>query len=254
MKHILSRSERELLARFAQPGTLLAFDYDGTLAPFLRDQDRARLRPRTRRRLAEAAAIFPTVIISGRARDDVRRLITGTGVREVVGNHGIEPWNAIRSYEVLASSWRRALDRRLSGEPGVAVKDKRFSLAVFFRSARGRTAVVAAASALRGARVFGGKGVLNIVPRSAPNKGAALEEALARLGCAYAIYVGDDLTDEDVFALGEKDRILGIRVGRRKDTGADYFLRDQGEIDDLLEALVRLRRELGESRRPVALA
>jgi trehalose 6-phosphate phosphatase len=251
MKHILAHAQHELLSSFAESRMLLALDYDGTLAPIVREPSRARMRPRTRRRLEAAAALFPTVVISGRARDDVRRWVDGTGVREVVGNHGIEPWDTKHSYEVLASSWRRALDRHLSGLPGVVVGDKRFSLAVFFRSAprSARAAALAAASALGGARVFPGKNVLNIVPEVAANKGSALEEARARFGCASAIFVGDDVTDEDVFALGERDWLLGIRVGRRTDSDAAYFLRNQGEMDDLLDALVRLRRQLSESRR-----
>jgi trehalose 6-phosphate phosphatase len=252
MKHILARAQQGLLSSFAAPGTLLALDYDGTLAPMVADPSRVRMRVGTRRRLEAAAALFPTIVISGRARDDVRRWVDGTGLREVVGNHGIEPWDAKHSYEVLSTSWRKTLGRRLSGLPGVIIADKRFSLAVHFLSASPSARAVAldAASRLLGARVFAGKNVLNIVPKSAANKGAALEEARARFGCAAAIFVGDDVTDEDAFALGEREWLLGIRVGRRNGSAAAYFLRDQGEMDDLLDALARLRRQLGESRRP----
>lgn len=40
---------------------------------------------------------------------------------------------------------------------------------------------------------------MNLIPRGAPHKGIALEKARVRFGCDTAIYVADDVTDEDVF-------------------------------------------------------
>ena len=56
MRDILSRGNREVLQQFAWSKVLLAFDYDGTLAPIVMDPDRAAMRPTTRRRLAAVAA------------------------------------------------------------------------------------------------------------------------------------------------------------------------------------------------------
>ena len=85
-------------------------------------------------------------------------------------------------------------------------------------------------------RLIGGKQVVNILPAGAPHKGLALERARARLGCDTAVYVGDDETDEDVFALDRPGRLLGIRVGRKRSSSAASYVRAQAEIDRLLRA------------------
>jgi trehalose 6-phosphate phosphatase len=94
---------------------------------------------------------------------------------------------------------------------------------------------------LRGIRIVEGKMVVNIVPTGAPNKGTALIALRKRLRCQSAIYVGDDDTDEDVFALASQERLLGIRVGRSRRSRAAYFLTSQAAIDRLLVKLVEAR-------------
>jgi trehalose 6-phosphate phosphatase len=59
--------------------------------------------------------------------------------------------------------------------------------------------------------------------------------------CDTAIYVGDDETDEDVFHLDEPGQLLTIRVGGSPTTRAMFCLRSQGEIDQLLRCLVKMR-------------
>ncbi|HKU43339.1 MAG TPA: trehalose-phosphatase, partial [Polyangiales bacterium] len=71
MKHVLSRENREVLAQLARTRVLLAFDYDGTLAPIVAQRDRAHMRARTRRLLARVCALYPCAVISGRSRLDV---------------------------------------------------------------------------------------------------------------------------------------------------------------------------------------
>ena len=53
--------------------------------------------------------------------------------------------------------------------------------------------------------------------------------------------MGDDVTDEDVFALGEPGRLLAVRVGRSRRTRAAFFLSMQAQIDELLATLLSLR-------------
>ena len=90
-------------------------------------------------------------------------------------------------------------------------------------------------------RMIGGIEVVNLVPADAPHKGIALERERARLRCDTAIYVGDDVTDEDVFALDQPGRLLTIRVGRRLTWRADFFIQAQALIDQLLKTLIGLR-------------
>lgn len=249
MRSILASANREVLAQFAWSNVLLAFDYDGTLAPIVPEPAHALLRPRTRDRLAQVAALYPCIVISGRSRADVIQRLRGTGISEVIGNHGAEPPRAGRRVRREVERWRPLLERRLAGERGVWIEDKGLSLAVHYRRSRekrkARAAILRAAQSLDHARVLGGKLVVNVLPSGAPHKGIALEAALARTGCDTAIYVGDDDTDEDVFALDQPGRLLTIRVGAKRATQARYCIARQAQVDDLLQALIALRRRLG---------
>ncbi|HEY6552324.1 MAG TPA: trehalose-phosphatase, partial [Vicinamibacteria bacterium] len=67
MKDILSRAGLEILREFAWSNVLLAFDYDGTLAPIVEDPASAHMRSATRELLHEVARGYPVAIISGRS-------------------------------------------------------------------------------------------------------------------------------------------------------------------------------------------
>jgi trehalose 6-phosphate phosphatase len=253
MRDILSRSGRETLQQFSWSNVLLAFDYDGTLAPIVRDPNRAAMRATTRRLLTEVATRYPCIVVSGRARSDTRRWLHGIRLRQVVGNHGIEPWRATRPLMNEVERWGPLLTRRLAELKGVSIENKTFSVAVHYRRSREKkkalAAILEAAAALGSVRLIGGKQVVNILPRDAPHKGMALERERERLRHDTAIYVGDDETDEDVFALDQPGRLLTIRVGSKGSSQASHFLRNQAAVDKFLEALLSFR---DESNRPPA--
>jgi trehalose 6-phosphate phosphatase len=250
MRHILSRANRGLLQQFAWSNALLAFDYDGTLAPIVADPVNARMRATTRRLLEEAARLYPCAVVSGRGQKDVLRRTRGVALAAAIGNHGLEPSETGARYAAEVRRWRPLL-AALARVPGVLIEDKTYSLAIHYRRSRekkkARAAILAVTASLGAVRVIGGKQVFNVLPEGAPHKGIALERERARLGCDTAIFVGDDETDEDVFALDQPGRLLGIRVGTRAGSMAHYFLRDQREVDGLLSALVALR--AGAARR-----
>lgn len=253
MRDILSRANREILQQFACSKVLLAFDYDGTLAPIVAERERASMREKTRALLAAVSNLYPTVVISGRRRADVLRRLKGTCVRDVVGNHGIEPWNATSRLRREVDRWLPTLRARLASFHGVQIEDKGFSVAIHYRQSRekkrARAAIQALALGLGDVRVVGGKQVVNILPRGAPHKGLALERERRRHGCDTAIYVGDDKTDEDVFALDQPGRLLAIRVGAKRSSQAAYFLRSQQAVNELLRFLAEARSEARAERR-----
>ena len=244
MRYVLAKANRRLLAPLARSRMLLALDFDGTLAPVVADPARAAMRPSTRRLLRQVARAYPCVVISGRARADVLRRVQGLGVLEVIGNHGIEPGHAPAPALPDVQRWVPLLKLRLGRVPGVTIEDKGLSLAVHYRRSRekraARARILAAAAGLGEVRLVGGKQVVNVLPPGA-HKGLALERVRTRLGCETAVYVGDDETDEDVFALGRPGRLLGIRVRRRGGSAAAGYIRTQAEIDALLRLLLALR-------------
>jgi trehalose 6-phosphate phosphatase len=252
MFHILAKRHIRVLADFAASNVLLAFDYDGTLAPIVDDPERADMRTATRRLLTSVARRYPCVVISGRRRRDLLKRLRRIPVFHSSGNHGLEPWGRSLQYRDQVRRWVELLERRLAPHDGVVVENKAYSLTVHFRRARHRREAVAAIAraveSLRGARSLGGKDAISLVPRGAPTKGVALERARRLLVCDAAIYVGDDQTDEDAFTAGRADRLLGIRVGSVQDSQARYRLKNQQEIDLFLRTLLTFRPLRGGGR------
>jgi trehalose 6-phosphate phosphatase len=245
MKPFLSAGGNVVIDEVARARTLLAFDYDGTLAPIVEDRARASMRPETRALLRATALLYPCAVVSGRTRADVAERVSDVPLVAVVGCHGAEagfgPLDRALARQVAA--WRGALEQALRGCEGIEIEDKRFGIALHYRGAPSRRdaerRALAAAEALDGAVVFGGHAVVNVVPEDAPTKGDAIRELCERLRARVALYVGDDRTDEEAF----RSDVVGISicVGDREGSSAVYGLADQREIDDLLRALVAAR-------------
>jgi trehalose 6-phosphate phosphatase len=147
--------------------------------------------------------------------------------------------------------WRRQLEAQLAGVPGIYFEDKRSTLAVHYGLARSwrraQQAAYAAANQLTGTRLVAGKKVLNVLPRQFPNKGDALRSLLARLELDAALYLGDDVTDEDAFAVGAP-LVLGVHVGPGRSL-APWRLESQERVDELLALLLSLRPPPARRRR-----
>jgi trehalose 6-phosphate phosphatase len=244
MKSLLAPQNRPVLRRLARGRVLLAFDFDGTLAPIVADPARAYLRPRTRRLLIEVARRYPCVVISGRNRADVASRLAGIPLRRVLGNHGIEPSPALPAARRAVRRWLACLKPRLERVPGIVFDDKGATLAIHYRKSRNRSAalkaVLAATADLGEARALQGLLVVDLLPVGAPNKATALQSELSRLRCTSALYLGDDKTDEDVFALSRRLPLLAVRVGRKARSLAPYYLVSQADVDALLVKLVEL--------------
>lgn len=242
MTPILSLAGRAALASFLRPNTLIALDYDGTLAPIVADPALAHMRATTQALLQAVARRRPTIILSGRGRSDALRLLGGAPVLEVIGNHGAEAYGLpARSSTQQIRQWHLLLAEQLKDTSGVHIEDKRHSLSIHYRGSADQAAaerrIRALCEELPGARLIGGKSVINLLPHDAPDKGSALLQALDRLGCPRALFVGDDETDEDVFRLRQPQRLLSVRVGRSDQSAAEYCLESQDEIDELLTLL-----------------
>jgi len=242
--HILSSRNREVLRIFARSNGLIAMDFDGTLAPIVDDPDAARLRPQTQTLLKHLCRLYPCMVISGRAHQDVAHHLGGSGIQCIVGNHGGELGDT-RQLRKLVAEWKAKVEPAVAGLAGVWIEDKKLSLAIHYRQspqkALARRKILRLAGHLQDARLIPAKQALNLVSRDAPHKGIALEAQKAKLKCDTALYVGDDVTDEDVFSLPPEDGVVGIRVGMKRCSQARFWLRQQSEIDDLLRILADLR-------------
>jgi len=258
-RRMLSARHLPVLAQFAASNVLVAFDYDGTLAPIAPTPAAARLRPKTRRLLTAVARRYPCVVLSGRPLDDLTRRLHRVPVWHLVGDHGFEAgppprvfgavgcksWGEVREMAPHVQEWMGQLRGRLPATRGLVIEQKRHSVTIHYRHVRDKPRVLAAVADavrdLRDARVIGGAEAVNLLPSGGPHKGIALQRARRVFACDTAIYVGDDDTDEDAFRSAGPDQLLSIRVGTQRPSHAQYCLRSQTEIDELLKVLVQLR-------------
>jgi trehalose 6-phosphate phosphatase len=128
-------------------------------------------------------------------------------------------------------------------DPGIWVEHKVYSLSVHYRIARDRTAAEAAlqqlfAAMMPDAHVVAGKCVFNLLPPDSPDKGMALSKLCETGSFASALFVGDDVTDEDVFKLHRPDW-LTVRIERTNDSGAEFYLYHRLDMVQLLDTLIQ---------------
>jgi trehalose-phosphatase len=208
--------------------TALLLDYDGTLAPFHVDRMAARPLPGIVDAFSQVADLPHTflAIISGRPVDELLTLLEARDI-QIAGSHGYErftPGVGTRSaklrdgqHDVLAEAERTA--RRTL--PAEHVERKIGSVAVHLR---GYSQVEADRFAQRileqwqlinqpglsEIRLFNGGIELRATGR---HKGIVVQELLDELPSdTFAVYIGDDETDEDAFRVLKRHGI-GIRVG-----------------------------------------
>jgi trehalose 6-phosphate phosphatase len=243
MQYLLSKDCLPVLTGLAQERTLCAFDFDGTLAPIVLHPDQAAMSVQTETLLCRLAELYPCIVVSGRARVDVLSKLRCAHLEAVIGNHGAEGEATLSAERERVQAWAEAVAKEIKPLPGAWVENKGLSLAVHYRQAKSkvkaRRLALEAARKLEGAFVLPGKQVINVIPQNAPNKGDAVENERKRLNCSRVLFAGDDDNDEDVFALG--NGTIGVRIGRKKDSKAGYYLHSQAEIDSLLETLIALR-------------
>ena len=246
-KLILSRRHIPVLTHFATSNVLVAFDYDGTLAPIVATPAAARMRPLTRRLLTQVARRYPSVVISGRRLADLTKRLERVPVWHLVGDHGFESPDTTGAVSPHVRDWVAQLRRHLPEQKGLVIEQKRHSVTVHYRHVRDKRRVLellaAAAHQLGDARAIYSPEAINFLPSRGAHKGLALQQACRAFACDTAIYIGDDDTDEDAFASAGPERLLSIRVGTMKPSKAQYRLRRQLDIDRLLKVLIELRKK-----------
>jgi trehalose 6-phosphate phosphatase len=234
----------------------LSLDFDGTLAPIVGHPDLASMPQESRKalRILDATRRCSVAIISGRALPDLRERVRMDDII-YAGNHGleitgpgmhfIEPTAALRvdALEEIA----RHLHVRLSHIPGVEVESKVLTASIHFRRASEgkmdeihRTVQDAVTPVVELFQVTQGSQVFEIRPRVNWHKGLAIRwirEALGRRD-AMAVYVGDDLTDEDAFAALPEG--ITVSVGRSNATCARYYIELQESVQEFLRWMAGL--------------
>ncbi len=250
MKDLFTKTGEKILESLTFTQTLYAFDFDGTLAPIVSSPDAAKASDQTELLLTELAALVPVAIVSGRSIADLKKRIK-TPIKNLIGNHGLEGLGARKeSIEFAKNACKQWNDQLLkhgaqfSDDPGIEIENKTYSLALHYRRSRNkknsRTSLFNCIQTLNPSpRVILGKCVMNLIPPGGPHKGVALLEMMMALNLKCAFYIGDDDTDEDVFSLPDS-RIISVRVGQKRTSQAQFFLKRQADMNRLLRRLVKL--------------
>jgi trehalose 6-phosphate phosphatase len=248
MIYLLSDEGRQALRMVASRPVLYAFDFDGTLAKIAPDRSSVRLSPSTHEWLRELAARASCAIVSGRALSDLTPRVNGA-VPYLIGNHGLEsplaPATALSLAEQVCLGWMKQAETDLAQpleEAGVEVENKRYTLTLHYRGAdkpaQVESTLVLLLNRLTPApRSIFGKASVNLLPPGSSGKGQAALALMIHLRRAGLFFAGDDETDEDAFELKE-GLIMGVRIGHQPESRAQYYLKHQSEIEEVIRFLV----------------
>lgn len=248
MIYLLSEEGRRALRALVSRPILYAFDFDGTLAPISPDRDAVKLPYSVSEWLKELAKRAPCAVVSGRALADLAPRLNGE-IPYLVGNHGIESPIATPDSLCIAEGvcleWKKTFSANFAQslkDLGVEIEDKRYSLTAHYRGvaepARVRVALLLLLQQLSPPpRVILGKFSVNALPPGQDGKGPAVLALMVQLRQNGLFFVGDDDTDENVFALPE-GLAMGVRVGKQADSRAKFYLKHQGEIEEVIRFLV----------------
>ena len=244
---ILHRAKGRRLAVF--------LDYDGTLTPIVDRPELAIMSEAMRTTIQTLSQHCLVAIISGRDRADVVRLVNLESLY-YAGSHGfeIDGPRSSRIHHEIGAHFLPALDRaeadlrrELRLISGALVERKKYSIAVHFRLVRDadlqkvNAAVEGVISVLPELRKRDGKKVYEIQPNIEWDKGKAVLWLLEALRLtkdnSFALYIGDDLTDEDAFQ-ALKDLGIGIVVSQTsRPTAAQYALKNPDDVIRFLEEI-----------------
>jgi trehalose 6-phosphate phosphatase len=237
--------------------TAILLDVDGTLIEIAETPQEVHVPPtlkhtlsRLRDRLSGALCL-----VSGRPLADLDAMFDPLRV-PIVGGHGAENRltanGEIKCAEAkpLDVSLRRKLLAIATDTPGIIAENKGYSVALHYRLAPEleRTLFthitrLCAQQPIDSVEILPGKSVFEVKPR-AFNKGLAVEALMqvAPFAGRRPIFIGDDVTDESVFAVLPQFDGLGFSVGRELDGVQGMFATPREVRHWLYELMMQGRR------------
>jgi len=236
---------------------LLMLDFDGTLALIPKYPKHARLSIKTRSLLEKLIKKFHVAIITGRPLKNIKGKI---GIKKGIiysGVHGYE-WQigkkeeSVKVSKIFLDSLKNAREQfelLLPEYSCLSVDDKKSCIAVFYRGLKNTELKSFLFKAYRIIEKLDKKKLeiifesqsFELRPRLNWTKGHFAKFAIKKIQSKIKqnilpIYIGDGLTDEDAFKALKKNGIT-IRVGKSNKSAAQYYLKNQKQVDKFLEWL-----------------
>lgn len=236
--------------------TALFLDVDGTLIEIAHRPEAVRVDPALPLILAsvQQAVAGAVALVSGRPLTELDRLFRPLKL-PAAGQHGLEHRAATGQVGratadiSLFGGFEDSLRTFVAEHPGTMLEHKGMTLALHYRNApevRGvARAVVGALIADHADRfqAYDGKMVLEIKPVGI-DKGTAVTRFMEdepAFRSRVPLFIGDDTTDEFGFAAVQARGGLGLQVGDREPTVADYRIADVPACHRWLAAFARMR-------------
>lgn len=243
----------EIRQKIGNKQVIFFFDYDGTLAPIVKNPKDAILPDKAKEILQQLAQDFLVAVVSGRDRSDVKEKV---GLENVyyAGSHGFDisgPNNMDMQYEggqqaiPALNEAEKNLKQKLNGVKGSRVERKKYAIAVHFRNVAEnevplvKSAVYEELNRQENLKKGEGKMILELKPDIDWHKGKATRWLLQKLTekgkPSIPLFLGDDVTDEDALEAISEDGI-GILVGTHgAKTAASYRLENVDEVPEFLQ-------------------
>jgi trehalose 6-phosphate phosphatase len=244
---------------------IVFLDYDGTLAPIVARPEMAYMSEEAREAVEKVAEKYTTAIISGRAKWNVKKFVqldnlyyAGSHGFDIDGPQGINYQIATDYIPVLKQACEQ-IEKQVCDINGVIVENNLFSLSIHYRLVSDTNDVQRVHDIVEQIvdsnetyqnmlRITHGKKVIEVRAKYDWHKGKAVLHLLDRMEMqdpnkVFAIYIGDDKTDEDAFrALKESKLGVGIVVASKEEphtdmTSAKYYLPKCSQVIDFLQML-----------------
>jgi trehalose 6-phosphate synthase/phosphatase len=245
VRHNLTEQYRHSVRR------LLIFDYDGTLVPFAAYPEVARPTERLLRLLRSLAADSRNELLlaTGRDRATLDQWFNGvpTGLAAEHGAWIKERNGDWKMQQSLPLDWKPRLlpilEMYADRVPGAFVEQKEFSLVWHYRIADPERGSAAARELTDHLLVFTASIDLQVlrgnkaieIRKAGVSKGSAVQQWLAKNKFDFVLALGDDLTDEDMFAV-LPPWAYSFRVGAAR-THARFRLQSPVEVLQFLAEL-----------------
>jgi trehalose 6-phosphate phosphatase len=235
----------------------LFLDVDGTLLELADTPDAVRVPSSLVHLLGvlDRALAGAVALVSGRTLDDLDRLfqplrLAAAGVHGAERRRGDGGVDRVPVDAAALDAVRQAFRRFAALHAGTLVEDKGFGVTLHYRLAPAladearRLGREWAAKIGDDFQLLEGKMVVELRARAA-TKGTALRQFLAAPPFAgrRPVYIGDDVTDEDAFAVVNELGGISVQVGDRQPTGARFRLPDVGTVHAWLTGVAEYRGE-----------
>lgn len=252
VRKLTSETQKKLIRSYDQSdNNIVLLDYDGTLVPFVDKPNKAKPDQELLSILGALAANGESeiVIVSGRDRDTLDRWL-GAHKLGLIAEHGVwikekdETWKTI---EPLRADWKEQMRPILEWyedrTPGSFIEEKDFSLVWHYRKADPKLASLRARelkdallqlTANLNLGVLEGNKVIEIKSIGI-DKGRAALKWLSKRSWDFIMAIGDDRTDEDVFAV-LPESAHSIKVGWSP-SKAKYSLDSVEQVRSFLKQL-----------------